>query len=87
MTTSTDNLMQIDVSTAYRRQFSLRRTARRPYKSVATTLPFPVIELAARIRGLDIDDFIETFDVEFFYDGNEGAFLRFVENSETKRTS
>lgn len=83
MTTTEHNLIQLDTDSAYKKQYGLRRAARRPYKSVATTIPFDVVELAARRRGIGVDDFIDTHDAEFLYDGQDGVFLRFVQTKQT----
>lgn len=70
----------IDKSDAYSRRYTIRRvTLKGETRTIVSTLPPDIVERAARKRGLSLPEFIERYEVEFLYDGVEGAYLHFVE--------
>lgn len=70
----------IDPVDTYTRRHTMRRVLpSSDSRTVVSTLPLEVVLRAARKRGLELDEFLRSYDVEYLYDGIEGAFLRFVE--------
>lgn len=74
-------MIQIDTTDTYRRRHTMR-FATEGASSVVSTVPLDVVKRAAGRRGVTLEEFIRTHDIEYLYNGSEGAFLRFVPKAE-----
>ena len=46
--------------------------------TVGVTIPAPLIQTVAESRGLSLDQFCQEWEVEFYFGGFEGAYLKFI---------
>lgn len=61
----------------YRKTYKMQATGAGG-KTIRTSVPCEVVEKEARRRGMNIEEFITHFKVEWLYNGFEGAWARFV---------
>lgn len=75
--------MPIDPEDAYRRTYRLRKTGDRGL-SIEMTIPKAAIEKIARREDISIDEALERFRAEAYYDDFDGVYVRFTEVTENE---
>jgi len=75
--------LSIDPRKALRRRYTLRKTGKGG-KSIETTIPREVIEREARRKGLDVDEFLEKYVAEVFYNDFHGVHITFIKREEAE---
>ena len=70
----------INPNDSYSRRYKIRFAGKG--RTLETCLPIEYLQKEARKRKLSLEQFVESFEAEFFYDGVKGMFVRFVEKDQ-----
>ena len=67
----------VDLKNTYRKTYRMQATGAGG-NTIRTSVPSEIVEKAARMQNMTVDEFIIHFRVEWLFNGFEGAWARFV---------
>lgn len=71
----------METDTAFRRRYAIRR-AYKGGRSLEVSLPYEVVDRAARQANLSMEAYLERYEAEVQYDGFDGIRVQFVRKEE-----
>ena len=72
-----------DLEDAYRKSYQMQAVGTNPEQTIRTSIPRQLVKREARRLGIDVDKFLEDYQVVWVYNGFPGAWTTF----EPKRKS